>query len=1312
MQCFKSDYESLLGDSSAESSYSLAEGGFQEWIEQQKIHRQDESQGSSLVSNKSKLEASPIPTLSPRIMTRRSDLAPKSTTGSGRPEIRYQSPASNVSPNTLKVYMADRTHHSVKYCESTNVKEIIHVLTSRLCKGQGQFEHLYAIRMVNPQTEEIRWIHQDTPMHEVQGMTADEGGLVNWRFELLIRYLPSDLSDLYEKDKTSFHYYYDQVKAEYLSKKHDSLDLDTAIQLGCLEIRKFFNYMPHVALDKKSNFDHLERENGLSRFLPQSILANNKPKAIRKLIYQHFKKFDGLAERECMFKFLDLLKPVYKFDQEQFRCALGAGWSIPVDIVIGPHLGISYMTERANPTHHMADFNHIQSIQTLLNDGKANLQFRVAGSNDLLTFTCPTLADAENMADLVDGYCRLVNDSKTSIWNRKVWVVTHQEHFSSANASLTSLYESHKFACSSPTKAHSQPPQSLMIATDSSNYIQVRPSAFCFEDENNTLPSSGNGGGGRLASRSNSPGISGRTILTEDYAEIVDEEGDYSSPTRDFELDRSRVELLDTIGEGQFGDVHKGSYLQMDSSRIPIAVKTCKVEGDQVMMDKFWQEACIMKQFDHPHIIKFYGICSDSPIWIIMEWARFGELRAYLQNNTNQLDLLTLVTYAFQLSTALSYLESKNFVHRDIAARNVLVYSRECVKLADFGLSRGIQDNSYYKASKGKLPIKWMAPESINFRRFTTASDVWMFGVCVWEILKLGVKPFQGVKNSDVIGKLENGERLPMPTGCPPKLFAIMAQCWVYEPEKRPTFQTLKQVLKDTIEEEKVAKEEMEERKMGRGFDESSPSSRMSPGSHRFVAGRPPTQRGVPSPYPLRHIPPRTFPNGSVATQQQVINAAPLPSMSSSPPMSYLVAKNPEVLSRLMRENQSRLINPANYTTPANAFNVLTVAFDKANPNMRHTTASTGALSTSCPNSANTTLARPQTQSPRPRRRHPSLTSGINGRTATGGGQVGNCSRDMSDDDTLGLSVAALRQKEMEARELEERLRRQHIQSEEDAKWLQQEEQNLKKRLSTTGSFGSEQSDSSSSCDPSHHHQFLHQPQHVSPANHSSSSKNGLGKPEIGRVSGAGSLEKDRSRMSSSSGNSTEDRPFVVKEIRPTPTAPLDRTNDTVYESTTAVVRAVMALSQNVQQRKTSLYLDNVKRVGLELRHLLAAVDHLVPAFPTPSHKKVEMAHKVLSTDMSELVNAMKLVEKYCDTTVEAEYRKGMLSAAHVLAMNAKNLLDVVDSIRIEFPIVNDHILRGGSVAASSSSPESSNVSSAASSLEKRSGGGGGHGQG
>lgn len=139
----------------------------------------------------------------------------------------------------------------------------------------------------------------------------------------------------------------------------------------------------------------------------------------------------------------------------------------------------------------------------------------------------------------------------------------------------------------------------------------------------------------------------------------------------------------------------------------------------------------VMQQFEHTHIIKLIGVCSDSPIWIVMELARLGEMRAYLQSNASRLDLATLLLFSFQLSTALSYLESKKFVHRDIAARNVLVSTPYMVKLADFGLSRVLDNQSYYKSSKGKLPIKWMAPESINFRKFTTASDVWMFGMMI-----------------------------------------------------------------------------------------------------------------------------------------------------------------------------------------------------------------------------------------------------------------------------------------------------------------------------------------------------------------------------------------------------------------------------------------------------------------------------------------------------------------------------------------------------------------------------------------------------
>jgi len=959
--------------------------------------------------------------------------------------------------STLKVYLPNGGFNVVKFGDATDIKGIIQLLTGRLGGGQRAFAHLYAMRMVNTLSGEIRCLHQDTTMYQVHEQFAGQED--EWRHELRVRYIPTDLQQLFENDKVTFYYYYDQVRNDYLKKNFESLDLDTAIQLCCIEIRRFFRDMPQIALDKKSNFEYLEKEVGLHKFLPKSVINTNKPKPLRKLIQQHFRKYAVLGDLECMFKFFEILKSVYRFDQERYRCALGSGWSIPVELVIGPHQGISYMTDSAVQPTHMADFSHIQAVQTVVGEagqGKSVLQLRVAGSAELLTITCPSMAEAENMADLVDGYCRLVNQSSTSIWSRK----------------------------------DGQPPR---------QGTRVRR---------------------RSGAASHPAGM-----LAEDYAEIVDEEGDYSSPARDYELDRARIELSEIIGEGQFGDVHRGSWRPQSSSETTsVAVKTCKVETDASMAEKFLEEAYIMQQFDHQHIIKLIGICSQSPIWIVMELARHGELRAYLQSNKNRLDLATLVLYSHQLSTALSYLESKNFVHRDIAARNVLVSSHDCVKLADFGLSRWIDTDTYYKASKGKLPIKWMAPESINFRRFTTASDVWMFGVCTWEILMLGVKPFQGVRNSEVIGKLECGERLALPAGCPPRLYSIMSSCWAYEPSKRPTFQQLKAALQECKEEE-------------RGLAQ--------------VEGR--------------------------------------------------------------REARAR---------------------------------SSGA--------------------------------------GTGGGQVQ--SREGSDEE------ATPRQLELEQRLLEATLRQQRIDSEKDQEWLQREETNLKKRLSITNSFGSEHSDSSEGVLVPGLALATESPPHT-PLLH----------PSV--------QDKERSATPVSSGS--EDRQFVVKKLEPTPTAPLDRTNDRVYDSTTSVVRAVMALSQGVQAHQANLYLDLVKKVGLELRELLAAVDRLIPAFPSQTHRQVEMAHKVLSKDMSELVNSMKLAQKYNNTTVEADYRKNMLSSAHVLAMDAKNLLDVLDTIRLNYPMVDRLVTRGargsqpppGSPTprsrSSASASSGSASSSAASSLEK-----------
>lgn len=234
-----------------------------------------------------------------------------------------------------------------------------------------------------------------------------------------------------------------------------------------------------------------------------------------------------------------------------------------------------------------------------------------------------------------------------------------------------------------------------------------------------------------------------------------------------------------------------------------MAVKTCKKDCTQDNKEKFMSEAVIMKNLDHPHIVKLIGIIEEEPTWIIMELYPYGELGHYLERNKNSLKVPTLVLYTLQICKAMAYLESINCVHRDIAVRNILVASPECVKLGDFGLSRYIEDEDYYKASVTRLPIKWMSPESINFRRFTTASDVWMFAVCMWEILSFGKQPFFWLENKDVIGVLEKGDRLPKPELCPPVLYTLMTRCWDYDPSDRPRFTELVCSLSDIYQMEK-----------------------------------------------------------------------------------------------------------------------------------------------------------------------------------------------------------------------------------------------------------------------------------------------------------------------------------------------------------------------------------------------------------------------------------------------------------------------------------------------------------------------------
>ncbi|XP_045114193.1 focal adhesion kinase 1-like isoform X4 [Portunus trituberculatus] len=489
---------------------------------------------------------------------------------------------------------------------------------------------MFALRLRNIITREVNWLHHDLTMAQVESRYPNLRG-EDTRLELRVRYILGDLPLLYSKDRHTFNFFYEQVKSDYLedeSKAAEAVDLDTAIQLACLEIKRVFKRMNGCAMDKKSNIEHLEKEVGLHKFLPNHVLNSTKQKTVRKALQGSFKKYATFSDYECHFKFLEILGKVRKYDVENFRCALGCGWSIPVTLLVGPSVGISYRTDSASTAQHMANFEQIQSVETLQSSceqhKKALVQFKVAGTTEALTITCPSIGAAESLADIVDGYCRLANQSNVSLWT--VWGSGRR----SGGGGV------------------------------------------------------GGGGGG------------------EDYAEIVDDEGDYSTPaSRDYELNRASLQVGAIIGEGQFGDVHKGHYRLQDGTLQPVAIKTCKeIEeeggggggggggGRGGRAEKFLEEAYVMQQFDHPHIIKLVGIVSGSPFLIVMELARHGELRAFLQTNREILAPSTLLLYTFQLSTALSYLESKKFVHRDIAARNVLVSAHDCVKLGDFGLSR------------------------------------------------------------------------------------------------------------------------------------------------------------------------------------------------------------------------------------------------------------------------------------------------------------------------------------------------------------------------------------------------------------------------------------------------------------------------------------------------------------------------------------------------------------------------------------------------------------------------------------------------
>ncbi|XP_036090468.1 tyrosine-protein kinase ABL2 isoform X8 [Rousettus aegyptiacus] len=290
------------------------------------------------------------------------------------------------------------------------------------------------------------------------------------------------------------------------------------------------------------------------------------------------------------------------------------------------------------------------------------------------------------------------------------------------------------------------------------------------------------------------------------------------SPIHDkWEMERTDITMKHKLGGGQYGEVYVGVWKKYS---LTVAVKTLK--EDTMEVEEFLKEAAVMKEIKHPNLVQLLGVCTlEPPFYIVTEYMPYGNLLDYLREcSREEVTAVVLLYMATQISSAMEYLEKKNFIHRDLAARNCLVGENHVVKVADFGLSRLMTGDTYTAHAGAKFPIKWTAPESLAYNTFSIKSDVWAFGVLLWEIATYGMSPYPGIDLSQVYDLLEKGYRMEQPEGCPPKVYELMRACWKWSPADRPSFAETHQAFETMFHDSSISEEVAEE--LGRAASSSS----------------------------------------------------------------------------------------------------------------------------------------------------------------------------------------------------------------------------------------------------------------------------------------------------------------------------------------------------------------------------------------------------------------------------------------------------------------------------------------------------------
>ncbi|XP_070253140.1 tyrosine-protein kinase TXK isoform X1 [Myotis yumanensis] len=262
-----------------------------------------------------------------------------------------------------------------------------------------------------------------------------------------------------------------------------------------------------------------------------------------------------------------------------------------------------------------------------------------------------------------------------------------------------------------------------------------------------------------------------------------------------WEIDPSELAFVKEIGSGQFGVVHLGEW----RAHLQVAIKAIN-EGSMSEED-FIEEAKVMTKLSHSRLVQLYGVCiQQKPLYIVTEFMENGCLLDYLRERKGKLRKEMLLSMCQDICEGMEYLERNCFIHRDLAARNCLVSSTSIVKISDFGMTRYVLDDEYISSSGAKFPVKWSPPEVFHFNKYSSKSDVWSFGVLMWEVFTEGRMPFENKSNLQVVEAISKGFRLYRPRLAPMSIYEVMYHCWHEKPKGRPTFAELLQVLSEIAE--------------------------------------------------------------------------------------------------------------------------------------------------------------------------------------------------------------------------------------------------------------------------------------------------------------------------------------------------------------------------------------------------------------------------------------------------------------------------------------------------------------------------------